>query len=274
MKNGKNELPYYRVWVDSKFLHRKVENIVLLPNNYNKNRKYPVLFMLVGAGNRVDEWFTGTKIASYASEFDMILATPNNGWQSGGSWYVDSTVLKDSLYETYIIKEFIDFMNSNYSCLDDRKCRAISGISMGGHGAFSLSAKYPDLFGSVSAFMGIMDLETWSRRGTWLHGSIEAVLGEYENNSLAWRANSVINLIERFNKKDMKIKFSCGTEDTVENGWGAFRDNERLHLKLNQLGVEHEYFSFQGGHSYAAIDCFLKEYLYFHYKSFWSPSDA
>jgi len=268
MENEKKELTYHRVWVDSKILHRKVENIVMLPANYDKNKRYPVLFMLVGADNSVDSWFTNTKITSYAAEYDMIIATPNNGWQNGMSWYVDSTVLEDSMYETYVIKEFMDFMNSSYSCIDDRKCRAISGISMGGHGAFSLAAKYPDLFSSVSAFMGIMDLETWSRKGTWLHESIKGVLGEYENNSLAWRTNSVINLIERFNKKDMRIKFSCGTKDTVENGWGALQDNERLHLKLNELGIEHEYFTFPEGHSYGAIDCYLRDYLDFHYKSF------
>lgn len=261
------KLPYYRVWLDSNVLKRKVENIVILPYNYDKYRKYPVLYLLVGADNPVDSWVTKTKICSYAAEFDMIIATPNNGWQNGMSWYVDSYVLEDSAYETYVIKEFIDFMNSNYSCLDDRQGRAISGISMGGHGAFSLASKYTDLFCSISSFMGIMDLETWSRKDTWLNESIKAVLGDYENNSHAWKANSVINLVERLKNKEMQIKFSCGTYDTVEKGWGAYPDNERLHLKLQELGIEHEYFSFPGDHSYE-IDCYLKDYLDFHYKGF------
>jgi enterochelin esterase-like enzyme len=58
--NEKKELPSYRVMVDSKVLNRKVENIVLLPDNYEESRKYPVLYLLAGADNPVDMWITDT----------------------------------------------------------------------------------------------------------------------------------------------------------------------------------------------------------------------
>lgn len=265
---NEKRLPFYRVLLDSRVLKREVENIILLPDNYDKAREYPVLYLLVGADNAIDSWVTMTNLCRYAAEFDMIIVTPNNGWQSRQSWYLDSNVLENSAYETFVSYELIEFINRNYSVIDDRNGRAISGISMGGHGALTLASKHPGLFCSVSAFMGIMDLETWKLKGSWLYESISGVLGDYESNSALWRENSAMNLIERLVQKEIKIKFSCGTEDTVEKGWGAYPDNERLHMKMEELKIAHEYFSFPGSHCYEAVDCYLKEYLEFHYKSF------
>lgn len=265
---NEKRLPFYRVMLDSKALKKEVENIIILPDNYDKDRKYPVLYLLLGADNPIDSWVTFTNLCKYAAEFDMIIATPNNGWQSRQSWYVDSKILESSAYETFVISEFIEFINSNYAVMDNRDGRAISGISMGGHGAITLASKYADLFCSVSSFMGTMDLETWRNKDSWLYESISGVLGDYENNACIWKSNSAINLVERLKRKAIKIKFSCGIYDTIEKGWGAYPDNERLHKKLEELGIEHDYFTFPGDHSYEAVDCYLRNYLEFHNKSF------
>lgn len=261
-----NRLPFQRIWIYSKVLDRDVENIIILPEKYDTNRKYPVLYLLAGAGNPVDSWVTLTKLSMYAVEYDMIIATPNNGWRNNQSWYVDSHIVKNSSYETYLTDEFIEYMDSNYSVMSSRSGRAISGISMGGHGALTLAAKHTALYGSVSSFMGIMNLESWKLKGTWLNESITDVLGPYESNRELWNKNSAVNLIENF--RGAKIKFCCGTRDTIEYGWGALPDNEVLHEKLSCLNIEHEYFSFPGGHGYADIDVFLKEYLLFHFNNF------
>jgi S-formylglutathione hydrolase FrmB len=44
---------------------------------------------------------------------------------------VDSTFQ----YETFITKDLISFVDTKYSTIKDRNGRAITGLSMGGHGA-------------------------------------------------------------------------------------------------------------------------------------------
>jgi S-formylglutathione hydrolase FrmB len=262
------KLPYTKVMIDSKVLRKSVENIIILPEDYSTGREYPVLYLLLGAGNPLDSWVTLTSICEYAMKFDMIIATPCNGWQNRQSWYVDSPVLEHSAYETYVTGEFIEYMDSNYSTIKGKYGRAISGISMGGHGAFTLAAKHTDLYCSMSSFMGCMDLETWRGQGSWLYDSIAGALGEYKTNSALWKSNSAINLVHKFQGTDLKLKIICGNEDLVENGWGSYPDNERLHQELDRVGVRHEYTIFSGGHSYEEIDRFLPEVLLFHYNSF------
>lgn len=254
--------------MNSKVLNREVENIIILPDKYDRSRNYPVLYLLVGSGNPVDAWVAFTKLCTYAAEYDMIIAIPNNGWRNGQSWYVDSHIVSNSSYETYVTDEFIEYMETNYPASSSSNGRAISGISMGGHGALTLAAKHTALYCSVSSFMGIMNLESWKLKGTWLNESITDVLGSFESNRELWKKNSAVNLIENFRGTDMKVKFCCGTRDTIEHGWGAFPDNEVLHERLTHLNIEHEYFTFPGGHGYGDIDVFLKEYLLFHFINF------
>jgi S-formylglutathione hydrolase FrmB len=50
-------------------------------------------------------------------------------------WYFDSPANKDFMYETYICKELVGYVDSHYATIATRKGRAITGLSMGGHGA-------------------------------------------------------------------------------------------------------------------------------------------
>ncbi|HEV7330471.1 MAG TPA: alpha/beta hydrolase-fold protein [Flavisolibacter sp.] len=52
-----------------------------------------------------------------------------------GSWYFDNPVDTTLKYETYISKELVVWVDKNYKTIASPKGRAITGLSVGGHGA-------------------------------------------------------------------------------------------------------------------------------------------
>ena len=52
-------------------------------------------------------------------------------------------------YETHVAEECVQYMDKNYRTLASRGSRAISGMSMGGHGAMYLAIRHPETFGTT-----------------------------------------------------------------------------------------------------------------------------
>src|SRR5450432_386502 len=52
--------------------------------------------------------------------------------------YFDSPIDSSSRYETYIGREVPDYIDAHYNTIKDRTGRAITGLSMGGHGGLFL----------------------------------------------------------------------------------------------------------------------------------------
>src|ERR1017187_4884282 len=76
---------------DSRLLKRNVSYRALIPHGYtdpkNKNRRYPVLYLLHGLGGHYDNWTDKTRIAYYARNYGFIIITP----EGGDGWYTDSS---------------------------------------------------------------------------------------------------------------------------------------------------------------------------------------
>jgi len=83
-----------------------------------------------------------------------------------GSFYVNSPFTGN--YSDYIVKDVIDYIDSNYRTIPNRNNRALMGGSMGGFGTLYLTLLYPNLFISAAALspanLGKMDLLDWELR--------------------------------------------------------------------------------------------------------------
>jgi hypothetical protein len=64
-----------------------------------------------------------------------------------GSTYVNSP--HSGNYADYIASDVVGHVDRAYRTIADREHRAISGVSMGGYGAFNLGIQFPDVFGTV-----------------------------------------------------------------------------------------------------------------------------
>ena len=132
---------------------------VILPASYNKNssEKHPVVYMLHGHTGNYTSWIT------YAN-LPVDLATQNNGMiilpDGGNSWYVNwsgQTDGKPHRWEDMLVKDSIPDVAKKYRTINNKKARAIGGLSMGGYGALAVGLKNPNLFGFVFSTAGAID---------------------------------------------------------------------------------------------------------------------
>ena len=87
------------------------------------------------------------------------------------SWYWNSPVDPKSQYETFISDELIKAIDSKYKTIKNRTGRAITGLSMGGHGALYLAIKHQDVFGAAGSMSGGVDIGHSLTIGIWPNNS-------------------------------------------------------------------------------------------------------
>ncbi|MHB8062859.1 MAG: alpha/beta hydrolase, partial [Ruminiclostridium sp.] len=131
----------------SKLVDHEVGFNIYLPPDYEHGvKRYPVAYHLHGyTGNESSDIWTLEKV--YKSR-DTITVFANGTSSDNG--YLDNELPIESI----IITELIPSIDAQYRTVAIREGRSISGFSMGGAGAFYYAVKYPEIFGSVTAYAG------------------------------------------------------------------------------------------------------------------------
>ncbi len=132
---------------------------VILPPNYDPNRKYPVMFILHGimgsendmvSGMGVQELMTGLMTSGQAEEF--IVVTPNmftSKTMDGPSGFDQQTTSQYDNFVYDVTDSLLPFIKENYSVKEGRENTAVTGFSMGGREAIYCGLMRPDVFGYV-----------------------------------------------------------------------------------------------------------------------------
>jgi len=243
------------VLVNSAKMDTAFKAIVVLPENYKglENKSYPVVYLLHGWSGKYDNWAKKTDLGILSDQYEFIIVCPDGGY---AGWYLDSPINKESQYETYIAKEVVQFVDSNYRTISETQGRFVCGLSMGGHGAISLLAKYPGTYAAAGSMSGVMHLNDSTQR----YGIIE-LLGEYEKNKDQWEKYSAINQIEKLAGHKKGILIDCGIEDRF------IESNRAIHKKLMDLNIKHVYIERPGGHSWDYWTNALEYHLLFFKKT-------
>ncbi len=163
---------------------------------------FPVLIWLSGLTCTEDNFTTKAGAYGAAAEHGVIVVAPDTSPRGegvpdddaydlgqGAGFYLDATQApwaKHFRMERYVVEELIGLVDSQFPTT---KARAISGHSMGGHGALTLALRHPHLFRSVSAFAPIAS----PTRCPWGEKAFTAYLGEDRE---AWAAHDAARLIE------------------------------------------------------------------------------
>ena len=223
--------------VQSEVMDKSIKNVVITPDTYDKNgESYDVLYLLHGAGGNYAGWVGWIpSIKKYADEYNIILVFPDGGKTS---WYFDSPIDKQMQYETYVSRELITNIDKNYNTRADKSGRAITGLSMGGHGAFYLAFKHPDVWGAAGSMSGGLDIRPFPNN--W---DIALRLGTYRENKELWEKNTVINMIYLLDGKNLRLIFDCGVNDFF------YEANKKVHEKLLERRIPHDYIERPGGHT-------------------------
>lgn len=135
---------------------------IYLPPGYKteKNRRYPVVYMLHGFTDDDAKWFgvvkhwinlpeVINKALADGKTREMIVVMPNAYTRFKGSMYSNSVTIGD--WETFVTKELVGYIDSHYRTLAQPASRGLAGHSMGGYGTMRLGMKSPDVFSSVYA---------------------------------------------------------------------------------------------------------------------------
>ena len=131
----------------SQALGRDYKYTVYLPDSYQKDdKKYPILYLLHGAGGDENEWLAKgglreTMDAMIARKLikPMVVVMPGHT----AAWWVDGAKEKG---ETALVKEVMPHAEAKYRIDAARGNRLIAGLSAGGFGALNLIMKYPQMF--------------------------------------------------------------------------------------------------------------------------------
>ncbi len=156
--------PFYDRTQPSKIFGEARYYRIFLPPAYETSGKhYPVIYYFHGSGDRytLEKYDNGLdtvpKISAFVATHDVIvvavdgyIARDYSGFY-GGMPYDVGRDGGDVDFGKYFL-ELIRYIDSTYRTLSSRRYRATCGLSMGGFMSLYLSARYPDVIGSASAF--------------------------------------------------------------------------------------------------------------------------
>lgn len=156
--------PFFDRTHESKVFGQPRNYRILLPPGYETSgKRYPVIYYFHGHSDRytLEHYDAGKdtipKIAAFVAANEVIVvsvdgyvAADYTGFYGGTPWDVYSAGGRMD-FGAYFV-EFVDYIDATYRTLTDRRHRATSGLSMGGFMSLYLSARYPQLIGSASAF--------------------------------------------------------------------------------------------------------------------------
>jgi enterochelin esterase family protein len=167
-----NDIPHGTVtkrWYDSPGLNMDRRLTVYTPAGYeNSKEKYPVLYLLHGAGGDEEAWTTLGRTSQIMDNLiaqgkvkPMIVVMPNGNviqdaapGQGNEGMYKPQFMVPKTMDGTYE-EAFVDIMNfveKNYRVKTDKANRAIAGLSMGGYHSLHISRYYPNKFDYVGLF--------------------------------------------------------------------------------------------------------------------------
>lgn len=239
--------------VESKAMKMSIPNIVILPTTYTSQQNgFSVLYLLHGAGGDYTDWITKVpELGDYADTYNMIIVCPDGG---STSWYFDSPIQQNMKYETYIAKELVGSIDKKYNTLPERSARAITGLSMGGHGAFYLSFKHQDIWGAAGSMSGGLDFRPFPNN--WDLNKRLGIYSEHKNN---WEENTVMNMVFLLSGDHLKLILDCGFDDFFYEG------NKKFHAKLLERNIPHDYIERPGKHNWNYWSNSIKyQVLFFH----------
>lgn len=225
------------VLVKSNSMNKKVQVVVIAPDGTkNKEVSYPVVYLLHGYSGNAKSWLEfKNELPQIAQQYKMIIVCPD----AKNSWYWDSPKKPSYRYETFVGDELLNFVDSHYPTIKDRKGRAITGLSMGGHGALWLACRHKDKFGAVGSTSGGVDIRPFGKNN-W---EIKSLLGDYETDNKLWEDHTAISQISKISQGDLAIIIDCGVDDFF------LEVNKNLHQCLLDRKIDHDFILRPGQHN-------------------------
>ncbi len=246
-------------------LNKSMNINIFVPDDYDPQECYPVLYLLHGYSNSYQGFLPNLKLESLAQLMindgqivPLIIVAPHIDNSFGLNSSLITEVLGDEpqqaiykgLYRDYLIFEVIPYIERHYSTCTDRSCRFIGGASMGGFAALHAAFNYPELFSKVGGHMPAVLLDSSCPEFTsWVYPDHKTRM---ERDPIA--LTSVKDLA------GLEVYLDCGEDDSYRFFTGA----KRLHQVLQARGYQSQYHQHSGGHNDEYLQQHMQDYLLFY----------
>jgi len=225
---------------------------IYTPPGYEESKeKYPVLYLLHGAGGDEEAWVTLGRATQIMDNLiargmakPMIVVMPNGnvsqeaapGEESKG-FYKPSLMIPGTMNgkfeETFM--DIVKFVESSYRVKADKADRAIAGLSMGGFHSLHISRYYPQTFDYVGLFSAA--IMPFGEVTSSVYEDFDATLKKQMENSykLYW--------------------IGIGRSDFL------YKNVQDYKVKLDSLGMKYTYRESDGGHTWKNWRVYLSEFV-------------
>ena len=238
-----NDVPHgsvSKVWYDSPTLGLKRRMTVYTPAGYEQNRKqkYPVFYLLHGAGGDEDAWMNlgrtsqilDNLIAQGKAEPMIVVMTNGNAGEvaapgQGPDGFRIPNFRQKGMMDGAFEESFPDvvrYIEDNYRVYKDKKHRAIAGLSMGGYHSLHISKHYPDMFDYVGLF--------------------SAAARFHENSESPVYQNEMQQIAAQFAKAPKLYWIAIGDTDFL------YEENVKFRQHLDEMNYPYEYYESSEGH--------------------------
>ncbi len=245
----------------SKALKQMRRMHVYTPPGYQAgNVKYPVFYLLHGAGDSDPAWscqgranFILDNLIAARKAKPMIVVMPAGHTSAGGSMGrgPDGAPVRDPFLDDFAtdIKPYIE---ANYRVLKGREHTAIAGLSMGGYHTLHIGMPHLDWFGYVGVYSsGLIGLVPMGRPGA----PAAAAQANAPNPALVWEKENLAALDNPALKKGLKLLwFATGTDDFLMPTTKATIDLLKKH------GFQPVFRETAGGHTWMNWRDYLVEF--------------
>jgi len=223
---------------------RKV--VVYTPPDYDKaSNRYPVLYLLHGAGSTETSWTERGKAHVILDNLiadgklkPLVVVMPF-GYafaRAAGAGRGDAAENKQQRegFQRDLLEDVIPMIDARFRVYGDRDHRAIAGLSLGGGQSLAIGLSHTDLFSRVAGFSSALGAGTNPETGGV---DFEKVLADSAH----------------INKQVKLLWMGCGTEDTLFESNAAFAD------MLSKHKIEHIFRVTGGAHTFAVWQRYLNE---------------
>ena len=249
-----NDVPHgsiSAVWYNSPTLGSNRRMMVYTPPGYNDNSKtkYPVLYLLHGAGGDEYSWIARGPVgpvmdnliaAGKAKEMIVVVtngypfqfASPNAGPVNSNP---QATVnnMGNGKFEESLVKDVIPFIEKHYRTYTDKNNRAIAGFSMGGLQTQHITNANPELFSYIAVMsMGLQDNNR---------------LNDFNQEVYDRQIKALVKANPKF------YWIGTGKEDFL------YTSIVKLRKKYDEEGLKYEYRETEGGHTWSNWSLYLTE---------------
>jgi S-formylglutathione hydrolase FrmB len=226
--------------VPATYIDSPMRVAVVLPDAAaaDSSARFPVVYILHGHSGDYRTWLNITcpDLPALADRYGMVFVLPDGR----NSWYWDAPADPRMQMESFITRELVPAMDAALPVRREASQRAITGLSMGGHGALWLAMRHPDIFGSAGSMSGGVDIRPFPK--SW---NMPDRLGAKADYPQRWEEHTVVNLVPTLKPGMLNITVDCGTDDFFAGV------NRELHRRLLDACIPHDYAERPGGHSHA-----------------------